>query len=86
VCQEIAKEGQKIEIYTVKKRFGKVSTILHGFGSGTDMKALTRELKRMLACGGTFKEERIELQGDHRHKVKDILVKMNYSPDQIDVK
>jgi translation initiation factor 1 len=85
VCQEIAKESQKIKIAVEKKRFGKLATILDGFGESTDIKALAKELKRKLACGGTFKENRIELQGDHRQKVKEILIKMNYDEGQIDV-
>lgn len=85
VCQEIAKEGQKIRVVFEKKRFGKVSTILEGFGEGVDLGQLARELKHKLACGGTAKGGKIELQGDHRDRVKEILLKMNYSENQIDV-
>jgi translation initiation factor 1 len=85
VCQEIAKESQKIKVSVEKKRFGKVATILEGFGASTDVKALAKELKRKLACGGTYKDNRVELQGDHRDKAKEILVKMNYDESQIDI-
>ena len=44
-----------------------------------------KEFKRKLACGGTIKDNKIELQGDHREKVKEMLLKMNYNQDQIDV-
>ena len=30
VCESIAKESQKIEVSTVKKKFGKVYTIING--------------------------------------------------------
>lgn len=60
-------------------------TIIEGFGSDTDLSSLTKQLKRQLACGGTFKNNRIELQGDHREKVKEMLLKMNYDASQIDV-
>ncbi|MBI1973523.1 translation initiation factor [Candidatus Micrarchaeota archaeon] len=85
VCQEIAKEGQKIRVMLEKKRFGKVSTVLEGFGEGLDLHKMTREFKQKLACGGTYKDNKIELQGDHRSQVKQLLMKMNYSEDQIDV-
>lgn len=86
VCEELAKEQQKIKIYNEKRRYDKYYTIVEGFDSSVDVHALTKELKRKLACGGTFKNNRIELQGDHRERVKDILVKMNYQADQIDIK
>ena len=85
VCQEIAKEQQKIRVMLEKKQFKKVVTVLEGLGEGVDAHQLTRDLKHKLACGGTYKEGRIELQGDHRHQIKSLLLKMNYSEDQIDV-
>jgi translation initiation factor 1 len=50
------------------------------------LKELVKELKRTLACGGTLKDNKIELQGDHRDKVKQILVSKNYRAEQIDVR
>jgi len=78
VCQEIAKQDQRIRVSVEKKRFGKVSTIVEGFDPKTDVKQLAKELKHKLACGGTGKDNRIELQGDHRDRIRDILKKMNY--------
>ena len=85
VCQEIAKESQKIKISLQQRKFRKKYTILEGFDKETNIKQLAKELKNKLACGGTSKENRIELQGQHKDKVKEILLKMNYSEDQIDV-
>jgi translation initiation factor 1 len=42
------------------------------------MNALVSNLKSICACGGTIKEGRIELQGDHRAKVKDALAKLGF--------
>ncbi len=85
VCQELAKEKQKIKVYTEKRRYDKYYTIVEGFDSGVDVHSLTKELKRKLACGGTFKNNRIELQGNHKDRMKDILVKLNFSAEQIDI-
>lgn len=83
VCEEIAKEEQRIQIQTEKKRFGKMMTIVSGI-QGMDLKSLARDLKQELACGGTVKDNIIELQGDHRKKVKQALVKLGFAEDSMD--
>ncbi|MCK5184269.1 MAG: stress response translation initiation inhibitor YciH, partial [Candidatus Heimdallarchaeota archaeon] len=37
------------------------------------------------ACGGTAKDGVIELQGDHRHRIKDLLLKEGYDSTNIDI-
>jgi translation initiation factor 1 len=86
VCKEISKGEAKITVSLVKRMKGKYSTIVTGFDESTDLDELATELKKKLACGGTSKENRIELQGDHRQKVKEILLAKNYHDDQIDVR
>jgi translation initiation factor 1 len=83
VCSEIAKTQQQIEVKTEKRRFGKVSTIVTGFDDGVDVKAIAKALKAKRACGGTFKNKVIELQGNHRGFIKPILVDLGFSPDGI---
>ncbi|MCD6547446.1 MAG: stress response translation initiation inhibitor YciH [Nanoarchaeota archaeon] len=86
VCETIAKEAQKIRIRTVKRRYGKITTVVEGIDpKSIDVKDLTKKLKSALACGGTSKDNVIELQGDHKQKVKEILVKFGFAEDQIDV-
>ncbi|MBW2983685.1 stress response translation initiation inhibitor YciH [Candidatus Woesearchaeota archaeon] len=87
VCETIAKESQRISVYIDKKKFGKVYTVIEGIDSKEiDMKELTKKLKSKFACGGTAKEGKIELQGDHKQKVKDVLIESGFSPDSIDIK
>jgi translation initiation factor 1 len=85
VCETIAKESEKIRVLEVKKRYGKVSTLVQGMSRDVDTKNVLKELKTRLACGGTMKEGTIELQGKHRDKVKAILVKLGFREDQIEV-
>jgi translation initiation factor 1 len=86
VCKEISKSVEKIQVYLVKKRKGKFSTIITGFDESTNLKELATELKKRLACGGTAKENHVELQGDHRRNIKEVLLSKNYKADQIDVR
>jgi len=83
VCQEITKEEQKIKVTTENKRFGKIATIVSGFSKDIDLKNIAKMLKSELACGGTVKDNHIELQGDHRKKVKQALVKFGFPESSI---
>lgn len=86
VCENIAKEEEKIKVYTDRKRYGKKVTIIEGISKDIDSKKILKELKTKLACGGTAKENVIELQGDHKNRVKPILIKLGFPEDKIDVK
>ncbi|HDD46073.1 MAG TPA: translation initiation factor [Candidatus Aenigmarchaeota archaeon] len=85
ICETIAKEEEKIKITMTKKRFGKAVTVLEGISKDVDMKQLLKNLKTKLACGGTIKNNTIELQGDHRKKIKDILIKLGFLPEKIEI-
>ena len=87
VCESIAKESQKIVVSQVKKKFGKPYTIITGIDEKEiDIKDLAKKLKSYLACGGTSKEGKIELQGGHKNKVKEFLANMGFAPETIEVK
>ena len=84
VCEQIVKSSQKIKVTTEKKRYGKMVTIVTGFGSGIDIKQVAKDLKNGLACGGTYREDTIELQGDHKKKIKDVLIRLGFDKDSIE--
>lgn len=87
VCETIAKESQKIRVRTEKKRYGKLITIVEGIDAkDIDIKELAKKLKSELACGGTVKDSIIELQGDHKKKTKELLIKRGFQENQIDVR
>jgi len=87
VCENIAKESQQITVMAVKKKFGKKNTVIEGIDTKQiDLKDLTKKLKNILACGGTSKEGKIELQGDHKLRVKEELIKLGFPPETIQVK
>ena len=85
VCETIAKEEQRIRIRTAKRRFGKLATLIEGIDKNNiDIKDLAKKLKSKSACGGTVKENTIELQGNHLSRIKEELVKLGFNPDTID--
>ena len=84
VCEQIVKSSQKIRVTKDKKRYGKIVTLVTGFGNGIDIKKTAKDLKNRLACGGTYKNDAIELQGDHTKKVKEVLVKLGFEGDSIE--
>jgi len=83
ICKTIEQAEQKIKIFVEKRRFGKPTTIIEGINNG---KEIIKQLKAKLACGGTVKNNHIELQGNHKNKLKEILIKLGYSEDQIEIK
>ncbi len=84
VCEQIVKSSQKIKVKTDKKRYGKLVTVIIGFGSGINVRQIARELKNKLACGGTYDEGSIELQGNHRKKIKELLVGLGFDENSIE--
>ncbi|MFQ5648101.1 MAG: stress response translation initiation inhibitor YciH [Candidatus Aenigmatarchaeota archaeon] len=85
-CEVLAKEKEKIQIFTEFKRYRKKITVVKGISKDVDVKHILKELKHKLACGGTVKDGAIELQGDHKGKTKQILVKMGFPEEQIEVR
>ncbi|NYZ76562.1 stress response translation initiation inhibitor YciH [Candidatus Micrarchaeota archaeon] len=84
-CEALEREGAKrIKIYSTKKKFGKLVTIVEGLDEG-ELNKISKELKRALACGGSAKGGVMVLQGEHRDKLKQLLTKMGYMEDSIDV-
>ncbi len=84
VCESIAKEAQVVVVRTVKRRFGKLTTLVQGIDNkAVNLKELAKKLKEKLACGGTVKDGVIELQGGHVSQVKQELVNLGFDPDSI---
>ncbi|HII66771.1 MAG TPA: stress response translation initiation inhibitor YciH [Thermococcaceae archaeon] len=84
--KEVLKEQQRIRVYIEKARYGKLKTIIEGIDEKEfNLDEIAKKLKAKLACGGTAKNGRIELQGDHREKVKRLLTNFGFSEDLIEV-
>jgi translation initiation factor 1 len=81
----MAKEAAKIKVYTVRRRFGKWVTVVEGISKDSNPKQISKKLKSKLACGGTFKDNKIELQGEHKEAVRKVLENLGFSKEQIQV-
>lgn len=80
----MAKESEKIKISVENRRFGKDVTIVENVLEGMNPQMITKTLKQKLACGGTYKNGRIELQGDHLRRAEEILVSLGFDKAQIE--
>lgn len=62
-----------------KGRGGKTVTLVKKLVlSEDDMKDLAKKLKQICGSGGAVKDDVIEIQGEHREKIAETLVKMGY--------
>jgi translation initiation factor 1 len=62
-----------------KRRGGKTVTVVAGLPQNNEfLKELSQELKRVCGTGGTIVEGGVELQGDVRARVRDVLLKKGY--------
>ena len=67
-----------------EKRKGKPITIIEGYNGATkDFKILAKEIKTKLSVGGSFKNERIIIQGDYRDKIMQMLKDKGFSVKRI---
>ena len=73
---DIISKNQHQLVFTFEKRKGKPVTLVGRFYlEEKEKKEVLKLLKKKLACGGAIKEEWIEIQGNVKEKIKDILEK-----------
>lgn len=71
VCDDVERSESTVTVTMERRSFDKPVTIIRGVESGRS--DLSSDLKSQMACGGTVKNEQIELQGDHVDRVVDEL-------------
>lgn len=60
-------------------RGGKIVTVVYGLPENkTYFQKLAKELKASCGSGGSFKEDTIEIQGDKKTQIKDLLIKKGF--------
>jgi translation initiation factor 1 len=77
---ELPPNQHKLKIEVSRKgKGGKTVTIVSGFQvSSETLTSLTKTLKNQCGAGGALKDNSIEIQGDHRQKILEIVTKLGY--------
>jgi len=72
-------QDQAARVSRERRGGGKMVTIVSGLDArATDLAGLLKELKAKFGAGGTISEGRVELQGDHRDKLVELLRQRGY--------
>lgn len=62
-----------------KGRGGKAVTLIKNLVlTESDLRSLAKKLKAVCGSGGTVKDGVIEIQGEHREKIAEVLAKLGY--------
>ncbi len=84
ICEKLEAEEQEIKIFNEKRRWGKVVTVAKFKGNfQIDLDKLNTKAKKKCASGGTYGDNFIEVQGDHRFKLKKFLIKEGFPRENI---
>ncbi len=79
-------EQQLVKVRLETRKWGKPTTVIEGIdGKSVDLASLAGRLKSYCACGGTAKDSLILLQGDHRDKVRKVLVQQGFPETSIEI-
>lgn len=78
--EAIPKDQQELRVKIDRKqRNGKEVSLIEGFeGSTEEIEDLGRTLKKICGVGGSVKDGIILIQGNHREKILEYLIKLGY--------
>jgi translation initiation factor 1 len=78
ILRELDAEKAQITVSTEIRRFNKPVTIVQGLQDNKDVLSITKNLKNKIGTGGTFKESKIMLQGNHKGEVAKFLIALGF--------
>lgn len=86
ICTELAKqESNTINVFVERRKWGREMTVIDGIDTSIDIRKMVKKLKGKLACGGTAKDDKIELQGNHMPRITELLEAEGFPSDRIDI-
>ena len=79
--ETLSPSQQKLRIWLeTKHRGGKAVSVVQGFvGKDEDLETIGKQLKNTCGTGGSVKDGEIIIQGDHRERILQWLLKNGYS-------
>jgi translation initiation factor 1 len=75
IVHQLDLDDMHIVISKEIKKFNKLTTVIRDIDESKNIQAISKELKTRLGTGGTIKDGKIILQGDHKEAVKKLLDK-----------
>jgi len=79
VNKQVEPKHQALKVYLDRLGGGKLLSRVNGFtGMTAEIESLGKLLKQKCGVGGTVKDREILIQGDHREKIIDLLLKAGY--------
>ena len=77
-------DEQQIIIYNDRRKWGRVVTVIRFVGNfDVNLKNILTKAKKKCASGGTVRNNEVELQGDHRFKMKKFLIDLGFPEENI---
>ncbi len=76
-------QDEPLECHFVKRKGKPVTLIKKYTGSDADFKIITKELKKYLGVGGSFKDDEIIIQGDYRDKIIEFLNEVGFKTKRV---
>ncbi|MEA3227441.1 MAG: translation initiation factor [Campylobacterota bacterium] len=79
ISNEILEPSKHFLVFKREKRRGKVVTLVGAFQlSKEDATKLLKSLKKRIGCGGSYKDNFMEFQGEMQVKLKELLSKEGF--------
>jgi translation initiation factor 1 len=80
----LSADEQQIVISNDTRKWGRVVTVVRFIGNfDVNLKNILTKAKKKCASGGTVRDNKVELQGDHRFKMKKFLIDLGFPEENI---
>ena len=84
ICDSLSADEQQIIISNARRKWGRVVTVITFEGNiDANLKDILTQAKKKCASGGTVRGNEIELQGEHKFKLKKFLIDLGFPEENI---